>query len=291
MDAQDRKGKRSSPGRESTSATSAPAKPSAWPKGASRTADAGATRQFVITLPFGKRIVHLAAENCASDLSDVYGLIFDFDGLLVDTEVPDFSSWERVYLARGAKLTFEDWAKCIGTVGAFDPVAHLESALDQTLDRAVLQAEHKVAFRELMNGCRPMPGAAERISEARAAGLRVGIASSSTRSHVERYRTAAGLEEFDAIVCRDDVGRAKPDPASYREALARLNLRPDNTVAFEDSPNGIRAAKAAGLTCIAIPNALTRRLPMEGADAVLESLAGQTLPDILARAGKALPQR
>ena len=124
----------------------------------------------------------------------------------------------------------------------------------------------------------------ERLDEAAALGLRLAIASSSPRAWIDDHLAHLGLSDrFEVTRTADDVARTKPDPELYVSACAALGVAPHEAVAIEDSPNGIRAAKAAGLACVACPNPLTSLLPMDAADCVVPSLADVTLAGLLAR--------
>jgi beta-phosphoglucomutase-like phosphatase (HAD superfamily) len=123
------------------------------------------------------------------------------------------------------------------------------------------------------------------IDRAGELGMPVGVASSSSRQWVETHLARLGLlDRFDVVRCSDDVDRVKPDPALYLSVCAALGADTDESIAVEDSPHGIRAAKAAGLFCISVPNALTRSLCMDAADLVLVSLASITLDEVIERA-------
>ena len=129
-----------------------------------------------------------------------------------------------------------------------------------------------------------LPGVREYVDEARRLGLRLGVASSSSRRWVEGHLQRLGLRDrFDVIRCADDVPRVKPDPALYRAVLDATGVRPEDAMALEDSPNGVLAAKRAGLTCVAVPNALTARLDLSHADLSLTSLADLPLAELLSR--------
>jgi HAD superfamily hydrolase (TIGR01509 family) len=212
-------------------------------------------------------------------------LVFDFDGLILDTEGPDFHSWQEAYAAHGCELTLDAWAHCIGVPsGAFDPVSHLESLKGAPLNPEDVRIERRKRFYELLEQQVPLPGIEDYLRDAQRLGLGVAVASSATRdwvvTHLQRFSL---LEHFAAIRCCEDTPRAKPHPDLYLAAVEALGAAPDEAVAFEDSPNGIRAAKAAGLRCVAVPNAVTRRLELAQADLVLNSLAELPLEDLLRR--------
>ena len=153
------------------------------------------------------------------------------------------------------------------------------------MDRAAIRARRRRCHAELVAAQPLLPGVLDYIAAAGRLGLRLGVASSSSRDWVVGHLTRLGLDRhFAAVICADDVARTKPDPALYLAALAALDLRPEEAVALEDSPNGIAAAKAAGIFCVAVPNPLTRRLSLAAADLQLASLADLPLDRLLERA-------
>jgi len=132
------------------------------------------------------------------------------------------------------------------------------------------------------NGQPLLPGVFTLLHDAEALGLRRAVASSSSCGWVEGWLTRHGIRDrLDVVVARDDVRRVKPDPELFLLAAARLGVSPAACVVFEDSPNGMAAALAAGMRCVAVPNALTRSLIRPAVDLVLESLAERPLAVIL----------
>ena len=212
----------------------------------------------------------------------IRAIVFDFDGLILDTEVPEFQSWQELYQAHGCTLPFAVWATCIGTTDAFDPHAYLEAQLGQAVDRLAVQHQQRQRCDALIAAQVALPGVHDYIAEATRLGLQLGVASSSSRAWVSGHLTRLELSQhFVCITCRDDVPRTKPDPALYQAALAALGVRPEEAIALEDSPNGILAAKRAGLFCVAVPNLLTCQLPLDHADLQIPSLAAVPLPELL----------
>jgi HAD superfamily hydrolase (TIGR01509 family) len=212
----------------------------------------------------------------------IRAIVFDFDGLILDTELPEFQSWQEIYQAHGCTLPFAVWAMCIGTTEAFDPYAYLEEQLGRAIDREAVQRQQRQQCDALIAVQAVLPGVHDYIAEARRLGLQLGVASSSSRAWVHGHLTRLELSQhFVCITCRDDVLRTKPDPALYQAALAALGVRPEEAIALEDSPNGILAAKRAGLFCVAVPNPLTRQLSLHQADLQLPSLAAFPLPQLL----------
>jgi HAD superfamily hydrolase (TIGR01509 family) len=211
----------------------------------------------------------------------IAALIFDFDGLIVDSETPGFQAWSEVYATHGCSLPFDKYSACIGTIGGFDLHAYLEEQSGRAFDRADLERACNARWLQLMHAQPLLPGIASCISTAKRRGWKLAIASSSTQKWVTHNLRKFGLlDEFDAVCTSDYVSAVKPDPALYLLALEKLGVRADEAIAFEDSPNGILAAKRAGIFCVAIPNPLTKDLPLELADRRLRSLEDFDLDDV-----------
>ena len=217
----------------------------------------------------------------------IKALIFDFDGLIVETEEPIFRAWQRIYREHGQELPLEMWVTIIGTAsGPFDPIQHLEERVGRLLDRKGFEDLERRYYEEATAMQRLMPGVAEYLREAHRLRLGVGIASSSRRAWVvEHLKRFAIADAFDAIVCREEVAHTKPDPQLYLEAVKRLMVMPEEALALEDSSNGIAAAKAAGLRCVAVPTVMTAGLDLSRADMRIPSLGAVPLTDLLAQIG------
>lgn len=212
----------------------------------------------------------------------IRALIFDFDGTILDTETPEFEVWQGVYARHGVRLELAEWARGIGTWDAFDPHAHLESLSGKSFDRHGLRGEVRERVHETILAQGPIPGVLEVLEHAKARGLRLAVASSSDRDWVEEHLERLGLlAYFESLSTRYDVERVKPDPALYLHALAQLGLEPAQAVAIEDSPNGARAALAAGLKTIIVPNAVTQSLAFPEAAIRLERLDAAALDAML----------
>jgi HAD superfamily hydrolase (TIGR01509 family) len=214
----------------------------------------------------------------------IRAIVFDFDGLILDTEEPVYRSWVEVYEAHGERLPFERWVQIVGsTTTEFHPQRHLEERLGRPLSQEVL--EGRIGRRtEMILAQRLLPGILQAIDDARGLGLKLGVASSSTRDWVSGHLERLGiLGRFDCVRCRDDVNNAKPAPDLYLAVLDCLGVSPSEAVAIEDSPNGVMAAKQAGMRCVAIPNSITAKLDLSQADVVLRSLSEVPLRDLLCR--------
>jgi len=214
----------------------------------------------------------------------IRAIVFDFDGLILDTEEPIYRSWLEVYEAHGQELPFERWVQIVGssTIG-FHPQHHLEERLGRSLPKEVL--DRRIGRRtEMVLANKVLPGVVEHLDAARASGLKLGVASSSTRDWVMGHLARLGiLDRFDCLRCRDDVANVKPEPDLYLAVLECVGVAASEAIAIEDSPNGVLAAKRAGMRCVAIPNSITARLDLGQADVVLGSLAEVTLAELLRR--------
>jgi HAD superfamily hydrolase (TIGR01509 family) len=213
----------------------------------------------------------------------IQALIFDFDGLVLDTETPIYLSYQEIYASLGVELPFERWAQGIGTTDAsYDPFDDLEALLGGGVDRASLQARQRQREAELIAVQPVRPGVAEYLRDARRLGLKIGMASSSSCAWITGHLARLGLlEYFDCLQGKDDVQRTKPDPELYLNALQKLGVSNTQAIVFEDSQNGILAARRAGIRCVAVPNSVTHQLPLDGADLRLESLADLPLEQLL----------
>lgn len=212
-------------------------------------------------------------------------LLFDFDGLIIDTETAVFGAWCDAFREHGVELKLENWIACVGTHGGpFDVYAHLDQLTGKSSDRAALRALMDGRKRAATESLPLLPGVRERIAEAKSLGWKLAVASSSKRAWVESRLTRHGLlGDFDTICTREDVAKVKPEPDLYLEAARRLGVTPSACVVFEDSLNGVIAGKAAGMYVVAVPNAVTGILDFTPADLRVKSLSEVPLREILAR--------
>jgi len=216
----------------------------------------------------------------------VRAFLFDFDGLIIDTETASRAGWAWLYREHGFELPEDKWATLIGTIGApWNPMEHLEALVGSPLDADALNERRRTHELSLLETEQFRPGILDYLEEAERRGLKIAIVSSSSNRWIDMHLSR--LEHaihWDAIVAANhDVGRAKPRPDLYLEACGLLGVEPEEAIAFEDSPNGVRAARAAGIYVVAIPNDVTRDLGLEEADLVLDSLADLPPAELLAR--------
>lgn len=216
------------------------------------------------------------------------GIIFDFDGLILDTETPELEAWERAFSENGLIFPSAIYLEGIGFVSdnhhVQDIIREMTGSHEaaQKINRAYQQF---VTQSQEMN--QPRAGIMDLINEAKKMGLQLGIASSSYRVWVEsNLRRLNLLSHFDPICTRDDVAHSKPDPELYNLVLSKWNLKPQEAFVFEDSPNGIKAAKNAALFCVAVTNPITNRLDVSQADLIFSSFQDFTLQEILINLAK-----
>jgi len=216
----------------------------------------------------------------------IKALIFDFDGLILDTETPEFHVWQNIYQEHGFELPPDEWGKIVGGYGLsnFDAAEHLSLLAQERLDSVSLRARHRLESHTMILAQPLLPGVLDYIHDAKRLGLKLAIASSSPHSWVDMHAKRLGIfDQFDVIICADDVGagRTKPNPDLFLLALNQLKVQKNEAVVFEDSPNGVKAAQSAGIFVVAIPNPVTSLLPFQGVDLMLTSLSDLYLPGLL----------
>jgi len=215
----------------------------------------------------------------------IKAIILDFDGTIMDTESTAFNIWREIYSTQGHELTIGEWVECVGVPeSSFDPYEDLTELTGLPLDRMEMAIDYVTRESELNKGLPLLPGIENLILTAKSIGLKLGIASSADHNWIEEHLGRKRLlDRFDAIICREDTDRHKPFPDPYLKAIVLLGCKPCEAIAIEDSPNGIKAAKAAGLFTVAVPNQVTHSLVGDEADLKLKSLADITLEKLLAK--------
>lgn len=215
----------------------------------------------------------------------VSAIVFDFDGLLMDTETLSLRSWEAEW---------RRWGLTLDPTGFFPPhgggmrrerLARLAAAVGPGFDPEASHAR-RLAHRDAMLADLPlMPGMREWLDEAHETGIRVAAASSSSVEWVTGNLERVGVRDrFEVVAGGDEVDAPKPSPQVYLLALERLGLPASACVAVEDSPHGIDAAHAAGLACITIPNDHVEPDRVAHAEVVLASAVGPRLSRVAAEA-------
>ncbi|WP_181350806.1 HAD family phosphatase [Thalassobacillus sp. CUG 92003] len=213
----------------------------------------------------------------------IKAIIFDFDGLILDTETIELQSFRELYEGHGVPFPEEEWLEKIGTALSYDPYAALCEACPER-ERSEFKRTRERQYDALIQTAQLREGVVDYIKQARDMGLAVCIASSSPRSWIEWHLDMIGMSGwFDVISCADDVSEVKPNPAVYQNVLVQLNLGAEEALVFEDSPNGSLAAINAGIQCVVVPNDTTRHLTFSDRTLLtLQSKQDMSLPEVLA---------
>lgn len=213
----------------------------------------------------------------------ISGLIFDFDGLMIDTEMPRAVTWQKVFENNGFTLSMEDYFKTIGSDDtAYDPAEDLAERTHFKLSKEeinawVVERSQQIIFEQPL-----LPGVENIIRKAHDSGLKLGIASSSFRDWVVPLLEKHRIQQFfEVVFTRENVRFTKPDPELYLSAMKAMGLLPKSSIAFEDSTNGIKAAKTAGMYCIAVPNQITRTMDLQIADKIVDSFNDLTIAELI----------
>jgi len=204
----------------------------------------------------------------------IKAVIFDFDGLIYDTETNEYNVLNEIFQEHGSELPMSVWGKVIGTQAGFNALSFLEEQIGRKVDHDELTKLRRDRFNERMKDEGPLPGVEEYLTAAKKAGLKIGLASSSTYEWVSNHlKNLCLFNYFECIRTSDDVEKVKPDPTLYLEAAKCLGVTPEECLVFEDSANGALAAKRAGMYCVVIPNQVTKDLEFCKVDHRLESMA------------------
>ena len=215
----------------------------------------------------------------------IKAIVFDFDGLIIDTETPEFDTWHEIFESYGVFLEREKWARAIGRHSLdFNIYEHLAKLSGQHIEREELRPRMRRRYLERIEENPVLPGVKEYLSAAKEMGLKLAVASSSSPGWAAGHLEGRGLLDcFEFVLDAGDVVNAKPDPELYTKSAERLGVRPENALAIEDSVNGLTAAKAAGMRCLVVPNPMTKGMDFSWADIRLESLADLPLRNLLER--------
>ena len=201
-------------------------------------------------------------------------VLFDFDGVLVDTEGAIYQAWLRTFQAHGHDLPLDVYTRCIGSdFATWSPKTHLEELSGLAFDWHDLDARRQEEILRDLTDEGTMPGVIGLLDELTCAGIRRAVVSSSSHHWVDGWlEKLAFAHHFETVVCRGDAPQIKPAPDLYLEAAKRLGLQPAECLVIEDSLNGMIAAKAAGMSVWIVPNRVTAGLDFSAADRIFPSL-------------------
>lgn len=205
----------------------------------------------------------------------IAAVLFDFDGVLVDTEWAIYQSWKRVFEAHGQHLPLDIYTRCIGSdFATWSPKIHLEELTGMGFDWHALDARRQGEIMAELTHEKPMHGAVELLAKLTTTKIPCAVVSSSSHHWVDGWLEKLGLAGyFKTTVCRGDAPRIKPAPDLFLAAATRLGISPADCLVIEDSRNGLNAAKAAGMAVWVVPNRVTEGLDFAPADQVFRSLA------------------
>ena len=213
----------------------------------------------------------------------IKAVVFDFDGLIIDTETVWFDSFKEVLGRYDVEFPLEIFLPCVGTHGTIIN-QYIEEKLGKNVSVTEVRQQVRECHREKMDGIGIREGVRDYLQQAKKLDLKIGLASSSSKEWIHGFLKKLDLfDYFDVIKTGDDAKKVKPDPALYLQCLDALNVSSNEVVAFEDSNNGARAAKAAGVTCVIVPNPITAGMTFDQYDLRIESMATQSLTDVLNR--------
>jgi len=216
----------------------------------------------------------------------IKGLIFDFDGLIIDTEVGDYQAWLEIYQEYGLDYPLTEWQQLIGIYTTVPiPLDRLDR-LKGPIDHEVIDSRRRQRSTELSIHRPLLPGVMKYLLDAQQLGLRTAIASSSPRVWLDKFLEPRNLSSyFDIVVTGDTVSQVKPSPELFLSAIRQLGITAPEALILEDSLNGLMAARSAETRCVIIPSRLTRGLDFHEANLVLESLDSLPLIDLLRHFG------
>ncbi|NOV01511.1 HAD-IA family hydrolase [Paenibacillus sp. LMG 31457] len=210
----------------------------------------------------------------------IKAIVFDFDGLIIDTETVWYLAFKEVFQGYNVNFPLEVFVKCIGTDDTALNVFIEEKLGIESIEIIMNLAKenHKVKM-ELLD---IREGVKDYLIEAKNLGLKIGLASSSSREWVEGFlKQLQIIDYFEVIKTGDEVEKVKPDPTLYIKTLDALNIKADEAVAFEDSANGARAAIAAGLKCVIVPNEVTKEINFEKFHLRINSMSEMGLAQVI----------
>ncbi len=222
-------------------------------------------------------------------------VLFDFDGVIIDTEWPIYESWKRVYEGEGHELGIETYVQCIGSdFDTWSPEKYLEELTGKEFDWPAINAKRQVELEGDLVGVEVLAGVREMFEALGVGGdgsfgagvsdvsesdrlifreMKLAVVSSSTHRWVDAWLEKLGLVELvDEVICRGDAACIKPAPDLYEEAVKRFSLAAGECLVIEDSLNGVKAGNAAGCVTVAVPSRLTGCLDFSEADLVIGSL-------------------
>jgi HAD superfamily hydrolase (TIGR01509 family) len=213
----------------------------------------------------------------------IRAVVFDFDGVILDTETPEFEAWADVFRAHGHEMPVDQWVANIGLRwGSYSPSDDLAQRVGTGFDREAANARRRAQQYAAIDASPVMPGVLELVTQAKAADIGVAIASSSPRRWLRQHLEPRGLlSHFGPMFCAEDVAATKPAPDLYLAACHALGVAPHEAIAVEDSPNGATAALTAGLFTVVVRTPMMAAQPFDNVHLVVDTLADWPLTRLM----------
>lgn len=212
----------------------------------------------------------------------IKGVIFDFDGLVFDTETPQYNILNELFKEHGCEFPLSGWRQEIGTQSGFSPFKYLERIIKRKVDHEELEKRFREKFQAVLLKTEVRSGVEEYLFAAKDLGLKLGLASSSNHEWVTNHlRNLNLLHHFQCIKTSNDVKFVKPNPELYIETAKCLGLEEKDCLVFEDSANGALAAKRAGMKCVIVPNLVTEAMDFCEVESRINSMTDISLKEII----------
>jgi beta-phosphoglucomutase family hydrolase len=213
-------------------------------------------------------------------MPELAAVIWDMDGVLADTARYHFLAWEETFARRGIAFTDEDFKRGFGIKN--DNI--IKNVLGEKTTQAEIEAiarEKEATFRRIIGrDIKPIAGAIELLGHLHSRGIRMAIASSTVAENIRLIVSRLGIANyFEAVITGHDVTEGKPSPQVFLLAAQRLGVAPKNCLVFEDAVAGVKAARSAGMHCVAITSSHPRAMLAE-ADLVVDTLEEVTVEDL-----------
>jgi len=202
-------------------------------------------------------------------------VIFDFDGLILDTETVELNLWRKIFSEHDIQFDLESYLKTIGSITSktYEPSKILAEVVKNGETPSDIYRKVEKQIIDQLDGEKPLPGVLKTIQTAKSMGIKTAVGSSSTLDWVKPHLVRLGIwNQFDTVVTFEDVNECKPSPKIFLKVLERLDVQPHNAIVLEDSENGVLAAKRAGIPVIVIPNEVTKNQDFTGAVLKLSTL-------------------
>jgi beta-phosphoglucomutase len=210
-------------------------------------------------------------------------ILWDMDGVIADSYSFHFAAWQETFAKRGIKFTKEDFTKLFGTRNDFIIGSIMGRELPERDVKIMVQEKEEKFRRKATGNIKPFPGAVRLLNAIKKGNFKLGLVSSTPKENIDLVLSELNLEGmFDCIVFGQEVSESKPSPQIYLLAARELEVTPNDCLVIEDSPLGVKAAKTAGMKCLAIANTRPRQ-KLQEADKVADSVEDVDLITLLTR--------